>query len=87
MPANVHVRALLKAAEIVGGRRALAERLAVRVSDLEKWLAGKAPVPREPFLRAVEVIIDELTAEGDASDAGDPPAPRDSSAWSPRDCD
>lgn len=87
MAESVYVRALQRAAAIVGGRRALAERLGVKVADLEKWLAGKVKVPREPFLRAVELIVDELTPDSDASEAGDPPPPRVSSAWSPRDRD
>lgn len=87
MAAKVQVRALLKAAAIVGGRRALAERIGVKLPDLDKWLAGKGQVPREPFLRAVEIIIDDLADEGDATDPGEPPPPRVSSAWSPRDYD
>lgn len=87
MAAKVQVRALLKAAAIVGGRRALAERIGVKLSDLDKWLAGKGQVPRSPFLRAVEIIVDDLAAEGDDTDPGDPPPPRVSSAWSPRDYD
>ena len=76
-----------KAIEIVGGRRALAERLGVKAADIEKWMSGKTEVPRDVFLRVVEIIIDELTPDADDSDAGDPPAPRSSAAWSPRDCD
>jgi DNA-binding transcriptional regulator YdaS (Cro superfamily) len=84
MASSVYIRALRKAAEIAGGRRALAERLGVKLPELETWLAGKKAVPREPFLRAVELIVDELSPEGDPSDPGEPP-PRVSSAWSPRD--
>jgi len=87
MAASVQIRALQKAAELAGGRRALAERLGVKAAEIEKWASGKAELPREVFLRVVELIIDELTPEGDASESGDPPAPRSSSAWSPRDCD
>lgn len=87
MAASVQIRALQKAVELAGGRRALAERLGVKAADIEKWLSGRAEVPREAFLQVVELIIDELTPEGDAADAGDPPAPRSSSAWSPRDHD
>lgn len=87
MVASVQIRALQKAIELSGGRRALAERLGVRAADIEKWLDGKAEPPRELFLRVVELIIDELTPEGDASESGDPPAPRASAAWSPRDRD
>lgn len=81
------MRALQKAVEIAGGRRALAGRLGVKATDIEKWMSGKAEVPREAFLRVVDLIIDELTPDADASESGDPPAPRSSAAWSPRDCD
>jgi hypothetical protein len=78
---------LTRAASIAGGHRALAERLGVRLKELEKWIAGKASVPRDAFLRAVELILDDLAIEGDATDPGDPPPPRASSAWSPYDHD
>lgn len=87
MEAGLEVRVLKRAADIVGGHRALAERLGVRLKDLERWIAGKAPVPREAFLGAVELIIDDLGPEADGTDGGDPPPPRASSAWSPRDHD
>jgi len=84
MAASVQRRALQKAIELAGGRRALAERLGVKAGDIEKWASGRAEVPREAFLRLVELIIDEL-APGEG--AGDPPAPRSSSARSPQDCE
>jgi hypothetical protein len=87
MAASVQIRALRKAVELAGGRRALAERLAVKAGDIEKWLGGKLALPRDVFLRVVEFIVDELTPEGDGADTGEPPAPRSSSAWSPRDRD
>jgi hypothetical protein len=87
MAASVQMRALQKAVEITGGRRALTARLGVKAADIEKWMSGKAEVPRDVFVRVVELIIDELTPDADASEAGEPPAPRSSAAWSPRDCD
>ena len=87
MAASVQIRALQKAAELAGGRRALAERLGVKAAEIEKWISGKTELPREVFLRVVELIIDELTPEGDDADAGEPPSPRSSSAWSPQDRD
>ncbi len=87
MAAKVQVRALLKAAAIAGGRKALAEQLGVKPADLDKWLTGKGQVPREPFLRAVEIILAELDEDADDTDPGDPPPPRVSAAWSPRDRD
>lgn len=87
MAASVQIRALQKAVELAGGRRALAERLALKAGDIDKWLSGKLELPRDVFLRVVEFLIDELTPEGDDADAGEPPAPRSSSAWSPQDRD
>jgi len=86
MAASVQIRALQKAVELAGGRRALAGRLGVKAADLEKWLGGRAELPREVFLRAVELIIDELP-EGGGPEPGDPPAPRASAPRSRRDCD
>lgn len=68
---------------MLGGRRALAERLGVKAAEIEKWIAGKAPLPRDIFLRVVDMIIDELAPDADADEPGDPPAPRSSAAWSP----
>jgi len=87
MAASVQIRALHKAIEIAGGRRVLAGRLGVKASEIEKWLSGKAELPRESLLRVVEIIIDELAPESDGAEPGDPPAPRSSCAWSPRDRD
>jgi hypothetical protein len=84
MAASVQKRALQKAIELAGGRRALAERLGVKAGDIEKWTGGRAEVPREAFLRLVELILDEL-APGEGAEPGEPPAPRSSSAPSPRD--
>ena len=85
MAPSVHIRALQKAVEISGGPERLAERLEVKPADIKKWLAGKTDIPREKFLRIVDVIIDEL-ASGD-SDPGEPPAPRFSASSSHWDCD
>lgn len=83
---KVYARALQKAAELLGGRRKLAERLGIPAADLERWIAdGKEP-PREIFLRAVDLIIDETEADG-GEEPADPPEPRSSAAPSPRDFD
>lgn len=87
MAESLELRVLMRAADIVGGRRTLAERLGVPVKSLEKWLAGKGPVPREALLAAVEIIIDDLDADGGLTDPADPPPPRVSSTWSPKDRD
>jgi DNA-binding transcriptional regulator YiaG len=82
--ASVQIRALCKAIGLAGGRRALAERLGVKAGDIEKWVSGRAELPREALLRVVEIIIDELAPPGDGTEPGDPPGPHSSSAWSPR---
>ena len=74
VPLSVHIRALQKAIELSGGRKELAARLEIKTADVEKWLSGKAEIPREVFLRIVDVLIDELT--GGDSAPGDPPAPQ-----------
>jgi DNA-binding transcriptional regulator YdaS (Cro superfamily) len=73
---------LQKAAELVGGRKRLAERLGVKAAEIEKWAAGKEAIPREIFLRIVDLIIDETTSSGDSPEADEPPGR--SSAPSPR---
>lgn len=56
-------RALLKAAEIVGGITPLHLYLKVDRSELCAWLAGKGAPPQDTFLRVVEVLIDPDAAQ------------------------
>lgn len=84
--ASVYIRALQKAVEVAGNRKDLAERLGVKVVELERWLDGKAQVPHDTFLRVIDFLIEELAPPGD-SDPGDPPAPRSSAPFSHPDCD
>jgi hypothetical protein len=58
MPVSVYVRALLKAAEVVGGRKKLARHLQAPLPELEKWIAGSAIPPEAAFHKAVEIILD-----------------------------
>jgi len=84
---NIPIRALQKAAELVGGRKRLAERLGVKAAEIEKWAAGKEAIPRETFLRVVDLIIDELTPSGDSPESDEPPSSRSSAPFSRRDLD
>jgi hypothetical protein len=59
---DVQSRALRKAAELLGGRKPLAERLAVQSDDIEKWTLGGARIPHDVFLRLVDLILDELAS-------------------------
>jgi DNA-binding transcriptional regulator YdaS (Cro superfamily) len=83
---SVYIRAVQKAIEITGGRKALAERLGVKPTEIEKWLDGKAQVPHETFLRIIDIVIEELAPPGEP-DSSDPPSPRSSSPFPRRDCD
>lgn len=56
--AEVHVRTLRRAAEVVGGERKLALHLRVARTHLHLWLDGLADPPAAVFLRAVDVVID-----------------------------
>lgn len=72
MAVNVYTRVLVKAAELLGGRRQLARRLQAPSAELERWIAGDAVPPMATFLKAVDVILDETPAPG--GDSGEPPA-------------
>lgn len=79
MAASVYSRALLKAAEILGGQDALRRKLRVPAADLQKWIDDKAVPPAGIFLTVVDLIIEE-TAPPAGSEPADPPAPRDAAA-------
>lgn len=53
------MRTLQRAADIVGGPDALAQRLKVTPSHLELWLKGLESPREEIFLRAVDIVSDE----------------------------
>ena len=74
--ASVYSRALLKAAELLGGRDALAKILQVPSAELERWIADEAKPPREMFLRVVDIILDETTPGG-VDDTSGPPRGHD----------
>jgi hypothetical protein len=44
----------------------------VKAGDIEKWVSGRAELPREALLRVVEIIIDELAPPGDGTEPGEP---------------
>jgi len=79
MAMSVYSRALLKAAELLGGRQKLARFLHAPVGDIDKWIADEAKPSLGVFLRVVDLIIEE-TAPGESSDPGETPPSRDASA-------
>jgi hypothetical protein len=80
MDNKVMSRTLQKAAELVGGQKALARRLRVPLAELQKWIAGGGQPPMAIFLRAVDLVLDETLYPAPGSEADDPPAPRDCAA-------
>ena len=73
---TIESRALRRAVELAGSRESLAERIDVKVEELEKWLAGTRGPPREVFLRIVDLILDE-SRPGANDDPQEPTPPRD----------
>jgi hypothetical protein len=74
--ASVYSRALIKAAELLGGRAELARMLQVPGAEIDRWIADDAKPPREVFLRVVDIILDE-TSIGGADEPADPLPDRD----------
>jgi hypothetical protein len=55
---TIYVRTLHKAAEILGGERALARYLRVPMPELFAWMRpGSVPPPTTIFLKAVDLIL------------------------------
>jgi hypothetical protein len=60
---TVHMRALRRAAQSLGGVEALRAYLQVPMGQLAGWLHGEASPPQTVFLRVVDLLAeDELTA-------------------------
>src|SRR5437764_15393384 len=57
---DVYVRTLERAVKIEGGEQALALRLKVTPSHLALWIQGIERPPVEVFLRAVDLVTDQL---------------------------
>jgi hypothetical protein len=75
MAASVYSRALLKAAELCGGREKLCRILQLPKTDVDRWIADEAKPPRDIFLRVVDLILDETAPSQDRD--REPPPPRD----------
>lgn len=60
-------RVLARAAAKLGGVEALASHLMIGPRILRHYIAGSEPVPNVLFLRAVDIILDELPQAQDAA--------------------
>jgi hypothetical protein len=56
MADTVYSRALVRAAEVEGSTQALAGLLRVPENTLLRWMAGRAQMPVQAFLRVVEIV-------------------------------
>lgn len=59
----MHVRTLMRAAEIAGGAQEPAFRLKVTPSHLSLWLGGLESCPSHIFLKAVDLVLENDLAE------------------------
>lgn len=57
---DVGRKALVQAAEQLGGMEALATRLGLSIGALRVYLMGSEPVPEQLFLRIVDVLQPSL---------------------------
>jgi hypothetical protein len=64
--ASVYSRTFLAAARVVGGEASLSDYLRVPLADLREWIDGSATPPVGAFLKAVDLVIDEMLSPGDA---------------------
>jgi hypothetical protein len=60
---DIHKRALRRAAEIVGGNEELRRCLSVSEAEFSSW-AGMRDLPREVFLRLVDIITEKQPRGG-----------------------
>jgi hypothetical protein len=57
MAETVHVRALHKAANLLGGTAELRHYLRAPAEDLVRWMNGQATPPTQVFLKVVDLFI------------------------------
>jgi len=61
-PANLHARALRRAAQVLGGVEPLRAYLGVSMKDLSRWMAGEVCAPDSVFLRVVDLLAEDELA-------------------------
>ena len=54
----IQERVLLRAAGVLGGVDALAERLQVHPALLGMWMRGTVALPQEVFLKVVDIVLE-----------------------------
>lgn len=59
---NLRRYTLARAALLVGGQEALRRRLSVSALVLAAWMSGAQTLPTDVFLKAVDIVEDEMVA-------------------------
>lgn len=59
MPSSVHSRAVQKAAQLAGGRQALADKLHLALPDIDAWITGERRPSMTVLLQLVDLILDQ----------------------------
>lgn len=75
MAQTIYTRALVRGAEIQGSTQALASLLRVPENTLLRWMAGRAQMPLQAFLKLIELI-----SEHERRQPPDPEQPAGTSA-------
>ena len=57
---SVQTRTMRAAAAAVGGSKPLRDRLGASSAEVLAWLSGTEVPPRAVFLRAVELVLDDM---------------------------
>ena len=60
---TVYTRVLHRACQVAGGVEALAARLRVPAPTLYRWLDGESDPPTSVFLKAVDIVLPEWSAD------------------------
>jgi hypothetical protein len=80
MERSVKTRTLQMAAKALGGTRKLRFLLKAPSSAVAAWLTGTEEPPKEVFLRALQIVLDDLDARSLDGKAGGGSTPGDPSA-------
>jgi hypothetical protein len=64
---SVRVRTLRRAADIIGGQAPLRRYLNVSALCLAAWMSGADIAPTYVFLKAVDLVMEDMTRESAAS--------------------
>ena len=59
MRESVHVKVVLRAAEIRGGAEPLSRALGVPLREVQSWMRSEAPLPECVFAKLLDTIVED----------------------------